>query len=371
MPTTRPPEASTIQKPDIASRVQHEHRDRTVLVLHEAIGDDARADEQDTLIQRDQVCEALNTLGWNTRHLATGLDLESTMTSVMRFRPACIFNLVESLGGQGRLIHFVPALLQGSGYLFTGCSSDAIYSSSHKLMAKNRMRQCDIRTPEFFSLGDTPYPVKASNRWIVKSVWEHASFGLDDGCVVKSVDAAVERIFACTRRHGGEWFAEEFVDGREFNISVLECNGRPQILPMAEMTFVGFPPDKPRIVGYAAKWDEEAPEFHATQRIFPELPAGLHHALQEAVMGCWKAFGLSGYARVDFRVDADGNPWVLEVNANPCIARDAGFTVAAQQAGISHDAIVKNILEAAGVTNTPAGLQKDTLTAGVVPGQFA
>ena len=179
----------------------------------------------------------------------------------------------------------------------------------------------------------------------MKSVWEHASFGMDDGCVVNGSDAAHVRIGECVARYGGEWFAEQFIEGREFNISVLEEAGQPLILPIAEIGFSDFPPGKPKIVGYAAKWDEQAPEYLATPRSFPELDNRLSDALAWVVHKCWKSFGLNGYARVDIRVDNKGIPWVLEVNANPCLSRDAGFAVAAQMAGIGYERLIDKILD--------------------------
>jgi len=323
---------------------------QTVLVLHQEITDGTRLDELDTLVQLEQVSAALKNLGWNVVPLATGLDLAATLDSIRSINPACVFNLVESLGGEGRLIHFIPALLQACGTPFTGCNGDAVYLSSHKLLAKAVMGQRGIATPAFFSAASPRHGqaiADAQGQWIVKSVWEHASFGMDDGCVVDSIAEAQKRIAESTRRLGGEWFAEQFVAGREFNISVLQEDGQPRILPMAEMTFVDYPADKPKIVGYAAKWDPDAPEFHATCREFPELSAGLFNALQQDVLNCWEGFGLSGYARVDFRVDEAGKPWVLEVNANPCIAADAGFVAAAQCAGIALEQVVEHIVQAA------------------------
>lgn len=321
----------------------------SVLVLHEALDAGARPDELDALVQVEQVSAAIRQLGWAVSTLATSLDLAATLAAIHATKPDCIFNLVESLAGDARMIHFIPALLRKSRVPFTGADSDAQYLSSHKLLAKNLMRQHDIPTPAFFTRdGDTK---ETGHAWIVKSVWEHASFGLDDGCVVDSVAKARTRIEECRHRHGGEWFAEQFIEGREFNLAVLENDGenagQPLILPMAEMTFVGYPQDKPKIVGYAAKWDQSAPEYHATQRVFPTLDDNLRQALQNATKQCWKYFGLSGYARVDFRIDGAGLPWVLEINANPCIAQDAGFTAAAAQAGIPFEQLVEQIVRAA------------------------
>jgi D-alanine-D-alanine ligase len=113
------------------------------------------------------------------------------------------------------------------------------------------------------------------------------------------------------------------------------------------MTFVDYPVEKPKIVGYAAKWNSNADEYHATQRRFPALSDPEQHALQDVARRCWTLFGLRGYARVDVRLDRQGVPWVLEVNANPCLSRDAGFVAAALEAGIRYRQVIEMILHAA------------------------
>ena len=316
----------------------------TVLVLHEAIGADARADDLDTLTMVEHVSAALRQLGKQVSSLQTGLDLDATLASIRAQKPGIIFNLVESLDGDARMSHFIPTLLRTAGLVFTGSDGDAIYLSSQKQMAKNWMRLNGIPTPA--SIGRGVASQHADGRWIVKSLWEHASFGLDDGCVVDGSEAAQGRIEDCVNRYGGEWFAEQFVDGREFNISVLEQDGQPVVLPIAETGFSDFPEGKPKIVGYAAKWDEDAPEYLATPRTFPALPGSLYEALTQVVRKCWTCFGIRGYARVDIRLDGHGNPWVLEVNANPCLSRDAGFAAAAQRAGIGYEPLIEAVVAA-------------------------
>jgi D-alanine-D-alanine ligase len=316
-----------------------------VLVLHEALNANARADEADALVQVENVSDAMRILGWPVSVLATDLDLQATLAEIRERNPAFVFNLVESLNGEGRLIHLVPALLDSAKLPYTGANSDAIYLSSQKLLAKQWMRLNDVPTPGHFSPGDKLVDDRAT--WIVKSVWEHASFGMDDGCVVTGMAAAQVRMDKCIAQHGGEWFAEEFVDGREFNVSVVEHDGQAEILPIAEMTFTDYPRGKPKIVGYAAKWDEAAPEYHATQRCFPQLPATELEALRGVVYACWRIFGLTGYARVDIRMDGAGVPWVLEVNANPCLSPDAGFAAAATAAGMTYTQLIERVARAA------------------------
>lgn len=317
---------------------------RSALVIHEAIAAGARPDENDTLDQVRHVSAALQASGWTVSVLAADLDLATVQREILRQNPTLVFNLVESLGGDGRLIHFVPTLLQSCRIPFTGSAADAIYVSSQKRLAKQLMRANGIATPADFGPGDAYFGENTS--WIVKSVWEHASLGLDDGCVVNSLPAARKRFRACKAQHGGEWFAEEFIDGREFNLSLVEVNGRPELLPVAEMTFVDYPTGKPRIVGYAAKWDQAAPEYTATQRVFGKLPAAELDVLRNVALQCWTVFGLKGYARVDIRMDRKGKPWVLEINTNPCLTPDSGFVAAVTNSGRSYKQVIDLITAA-------------------------
>lgn len=318
-----------------------------VLILHDALDDSARPDELDSLVQAKQVAAALRRRGYAVAMAATDLDLSATLETIASHEPVCVFNLVESLGRNGRLIHVVPGLLEVAGVPFTGSGSDVMFLSSQKLIAKSWLRSNDVPTPRYFPAGHAP--ADGDCEWIVKSVWEQASFGLDDGCVVTGIEAAEARLRHSRELHGGEWFAEEFVDGREFNVALLEVDGRMTMLPIAEMTFVDYPRGKPKIVGYAAKWDEAAPEYQATQRSFAPLPRAEYRAIREVAEPCWQLFGLRGYARVDIRMDAAGTPWVLEVNANPCLSRDAGFAAAAAEAGMDFDELVGTVVRAAGV----------------------
>jgi D-alanine-D-alanine ligase len=321
---------------------------RSVLVLHERLGAGARPDELDALVQVRQVMEATENLHWAVSAEEVDLNLGRTLERLLQIRPNCIFNLVESLNGRGELIGVVPALLEGTAIPFTGSGSEAINLSSQKILAKRWMRLHDIPTPDWLTAAEAADERKEDSRtWIVKSLWEHASLGLDDGSVVQGHVAARRRLNYCREQHGGTWFAEQYIDGREFNISIIEQNGQPYVLPLAEMTFVDYPPEKPRIVGYRAKWDESAPEYTATQRRFAVLDAAVREKLTAVSKKCWALFGLRGYARVDIRMDSQNIPWVLEVNANPCLSRDAGFAAAATEGGFRYRQVIDMVLQAA------------------------
>jgi D-alanine-D-alanine ligase len=142
------------------------------------------------------------------------------------------------------------------------------------------------------------------------------------------------------------WFLEEFIRGREFNLSLIGGKGGPVVLPPAEMQYVGYPENKPKILNFASKWDEESFEYHHTIRTF-DLPAKDNALITEMTYICYhcqKIFELKGYARVDFRVDENNKPYVLEVNINPCLSPDAGFPAACQKAGMSYTEMIDHII---------------------------
>jgi D-alanine-D-alanine ligase len=180
-------------------------------------------------------------------------------------------------------------------------------------------------------------------------VTEDASYGLDDGAVAEGRERIVARAQSCAARLGGRWFAERFIDGREFNVALIEREGEPDILPIGEMVFEDWDETRPRIVGYDAKWNADTAEYRDTTRIFgwEKREPDLRRSLEKLSKDCWELFGLSGYARVDFRVDAAGKPFILEVNPNPCLEPDAGFAAAGAAAGLSYDDLVAAILRAA------------------------
>lgn len=327
-------------------------------VLHNAVSGAEAPDEQDVLVQVAAVAEALGRLGHDARPLPCTLDLAALRARLAADRPELAFNLVESLDGTGRLIHLVPALLDHLRIGFTGAPTEAVLATSHKLMAKERMRALGLPTPAWLGPHPPGMPPacgpgadgsEPATRWIVKSLWEHASIGIDEASLTlcAGAEAAREALERRARELGGACFAERFVDGREFNLSLLAGPDGPEVLRPAEILFEGYAPGVPRVVGYRAKWDAESYEFHHTPRRFdfPAEDAPLLERLRRLALECWAGFRLGGYARVDFRVDANGQPWILEVNANPCLSPDAGFAAALAQTGIDFTQAVERIVD--------------------------
>jgi D-alanine-D-alanine ligase len=147
-------------------------------------------------------------------------------------------------------------------------------------------------------------------------------------------------------RHGGAWFAEKFVDGREFHAAAIAEAGRVRVLPVCEIDYRKFPPGVPRILDYAAKWHPDSYQYEGHEYEFdlPECDRPLVRRIEALTVSCWQLFRLAGYARVDFRVDAAGEPWILEVNPNPCLTGVCNFSDMLTRAGITFDRAIETIV---------------------------
>lgn len=351
-----------------------------VAVFYNRVAADASAADRDVLVQAEAVSDALRELGHEPVGVPCDLNLAEVQRQLLELHPDVVFNLVESLAGSDHLVSMIPLFLEALGLAYTGSSSEGLFLTNHKLLAKERMVANGIPTPAWavleavggvgrgspcesprrrliFHAGRRPaenspaavtdVASRTNQTMIVKTVTEHASLGLDEHSLVSDVRLLPERIGQLEQEAGRACFAEEYIDGREFNLSVLAGRDGPAVLPPAEIDFGDYPPEKVRVVGQRAKWDESSFEYHHTPRrfAFPQSDQALLRQLEGLGLECWRAFGLGGHVRVDFRVDVAGQPYVLEINTNPCISPDAGFAAAVAQAGLSYAEAVRRILE--------------------------
>lgn len=322
---------------------------KKVAILFNEIPDDAPKDEQDVLLEAKTVAEGLQSIGYDTFDIGFSLAADKVAEKMRAFNPAFVFNLAETVEGNGRLIHMAPSLLEHLNIPYTGCSTEAIFITSNKLLTKKLLKASGIATPEWLTLRSGANKDLKIERglYIVKSVWEHASNWFNDDSIVKveSNDPAnlLEILKKRTAETGKDFFAERYIEGREFNISLLA--GR--VLPIPEIKFVDFPADQYKVVNFRAKWEEDSFEFSHTPRSFdfPQEDSPLLDKLQEIALACWDLFELAGYGRVDFRVDESGQPFVLEINTNPCISPDSGFRAATERAGIAFPQVLTSIIE--------------------------
>ena len=323
--------------------------DMNILLLHDAVPSDAPPDAQDTLLQARAIEDALIELGHSVDVHAVTNDLGDLLKRLTTARPPLVFNLVESLAGSDATAVAVPALLDGLGIRYTGSRAASMALANDKCVAKALLARLGLPTAEWIEDDAATRPFRADH-YIVKARFEHASRGLEEDAIVRcdAVDAARHAVRERSRALGRPCFAERFIRGREFNLSVLAGPAEPEVLAPAEIDFSAFPPGKARMVGYRAKWDEGSFEFANTPRTFDFRAddAPLLARLETLARTAFQALRLGGYARVDFRVDGEG-PWILEVNANPCLTPEAGFAAALARSGIRYKDAIERIVRAA------------------------
>ncbi len=285
-------------------------------------------------------------MGYHVATIPFHLDKNILSQSILSQSPDVVFNLVESVKGSSKDIYLAPRLLEELKIPFTGCSAEALRITTDKIHSKKILRANNIPTPAWFSLSEGGV-VPMGGSLVVKPRDEDASLGINSTSFVSNyTERSLKELLLLRERESGlRWFAEEYIEPREFNVSVLcSLNRTPgfQVLPPAEIRFTKYFDNRPKILDYDAKWNEDSVAYRES------LPSFDYHAndfaLIENVRGisarCWDVFRLSGYARVDLRVDSNGNPYVLEINADPGISPGAGFVLACKEAGISYKELI-------------------------------
>ena len=311
-------------------------------ILYNQPHENALPDEMDVLDQVEYVEKNLNEIGVETYRKGITADFMKEIAELSENRPDFVFNLVESINNKGELCYFTPAMLNVYSIPYTGNPVEAMFITTSKALTSKALMQAGINNPGGYSPSQYKQLIPG-NRYIIKPVWEDGSMGITGDSVFTFTPDSVKKLEAYDDTH---WLIQNYIDGREFNISILASDNGPQVMPPAEMVFYNHWNDKPKIVDFKAKWEEGTFEYENTLRNFPgnKLDPSLKRRIDDAAMKCWDIFGLKGYARVDMRVDNKNNPFVIEVNANPCMSPDSGLVAATTAAGLPFTTVLLRII---------------------------
>lgn len=258
-----------------------------------------------------------------------------------------VFNLVESLGGRAFTEPEAPRLLEALGFVHTGAPHAALQRCANKLVTKELLRTAGLPTPRaqiFRQPG--PRPLRVPLPALVKPVAEGGSFGVTQDSLATDRDGLLERVARCLEVYRQPALAEEFIAGREINVA-LWGNERPKVLPISEILFQWTDNPLQQFVTFDSKWVPDSVEYDGTPAVCPAPLSPAERARVAAVATrAYRTLGMRGFARVDMRL-RDGIPYVLEVNANPDLAPDAGFFRSASAAGYSYSGMLLHILRLA------------------------
>ncbi len=299
----------------------------------------------DVMVQVKAVAASLQELGHDPVQLPFVRDPASFAAKIRREAVVSAFNLCESVDDNPHLAGHPAAVMELLDLPFTGSSSTALMLTTNKLLAKRIMQGAGIRTPQALLYQGEKNIQSTGFRFpvILKPQFEDASIGIDQDSVVMDSDRLLPALHRLHRLHG-PILVEEYIPGREFNISLFGFPS-PDVMPLAEIDFSSFPDTLHRIVGYRAKWDPESFEYRETRRIFPDsLPWHFASQMASVALECFHLFGLRDYGRVDLRLDDDNTINVLEINANPCLSPDAGFPAAVTENEISYTQMIGKLL---------------------------
>jgi D-alanine-D-alanine ligase len=323
---------------------------KRILIIHNKIADGAGADELDVLEQSELVKKACLELGYTVGLTDMDLNLGEAMQKITSIGPDLIFNLVETLDNKGEFAYIAASLFNSLQIPYSGSPVFPLLLASNKVLSKQELTRAGLPTPPWYDVKETNH-LAPGKRYILKPTWEEGSLGLDESSVFHGSDEKFRKGLA--RYPSTHFFIEEYIEGREFNISMLAGEKGPEVLPLAEMEFHDYPDHKPRVMGFTSKWDEDSFEYTHTRRTFriAERDSDLRESLNRLCNECWQTFGLRGYARIDFRVSKENIPYIIDVNANPCLSENGGFMAASHHAGYTSTEVIRRILGAIEIQN--------------------
>jgi len=303
--------------------------------------------DPENMYTEKNVLNALKANGYEVSILGLHKDISPLMEEVRECPPDVIFNMVEVFDGKSYLEKNIAALLEMIGIPYTGASSGTLFICNNKALSKKIFRFHRIKIPYFYAFYreyKVWRPKKLKLPAIIKPLCEEASRGISQASIVDSEEAFTERIKFIQQNMKMDAIAEEYIDGRELYVSVIG-NKRLTVLPSREMKFGEFSEDEPRIATYKAKWDDKYRDKWGIKSVFPgKLPNGTEEKISETCKRAYRALNMDSYTRFDIRLTSSGDVYIIEPNANPCIAKIDEVAQSAEKIGISYNQLIKKIV---------------------------
>lgn len=324
-----------------------------VTILHNedhAIREDdpGREAREDVIRVAAALAEALTGVGVVAEPLAVVGTRFDFVAELERRRPDLVVNLCESINADSRGEMMIPCLLDVLGLPFTGSGAVSLGLALHKDKAKELLRARGICTPDFVIVERAeqlagvvlPFPL------IVKPVREDASVGISFDSVVHDAAGLARAVLAVLRSFAQPALVERYILGREIYVPLL--GNRPRgALPLTEIAFGAAFEGQPHVLSYRAKWETDSPEYKDSRVVPCALDAETQGRAVAAAQAAFAALDCRDYGRVDMRVTAAGEVYVIEVNPNCDLSPDAGFANAARAAGLDYRALAARLVEIA------------------------
>jgi len=293
--------------------------------------------------------EAVRSLGHACYVMAIRDEIAPILHWLMEIRPDAVFNLCESVYGNSCWEMNIPALLDLIRIPYTGSPPLTLGLCQDKGKVKDILSSRGIPTPRYGIFDEKAKDVEGDFLpAIVKPLHEDGSLGITKESVVFDSEALRRQVRYVIEKYSQPALVEEYIEGRELNVGLVEINGHVQALPISEIDYSGFPEGVPRICGYEAKWVPESIEYQKSTPVCPApLAAGMKERVEAVAVQVFEVFECRDYARVDLRLDPTGRIYVIDVNPNPDISPQAGMARAIRVQGLTFREFVRGLLERA------------------------
>jgi D-alanine-D-alanine ligase len=293
------------------------------------------------------VISTLTAMGHEVQALGVHDDLGEIRRLATEWKPHIAFNLLEGFDDITIFDQNVVSHLELLKLAYTGCNPRGMLLARDKSLSKKLLAYHRIPMPEFevFRIGRAIRRAKRlSFPLMVKSLTQEASIGISQASVVDSDEKLKERVTFIHESIRTAAIVEQYIEGRELYVGVLG-NQLLQALPVWELFFTNMPDGAKRIATDRVKWSVKyQKKYGIDSGPARELADPKSEQLQHLCKRAYRALELSGYARIDLRLDEAGNPWVIEANPNPQIARGEDFAASAEKAGISYETVLQRII---------------------------
>ena len=316
-------------------------------------------DQRAPLEEYREIRSTLNKNGFNAYTLNVNSDIHKLISSIEKEKPDVIFNFVEEFYDEPRLEMNVCALYELFKIPYTGAPPFALAACQNKVHAKRILNAFEIKTPKFKLIRQikTKYSHHLKFPIIVKPPFEDASSGIEDASIVRTNSELNDRIAFIINEFSQPALIEEYIEGRELNVSVLG-DKELKVLPISEIDFTEVPDHIEKIVSYQAKWDPMHEAYHKTIPICPApLSKRVQHKVEKIALAAFRAMGVRDYARVDMRLAPDNSVYVLEINPNPDLSEGVAFMRSAEAAGFTYSDMLNNIVNLALARSTNPNLK--------------
>jgi D-alanine-D-alanine ligase len=293
------------------------------------------------------VISTLRGLGHEVQPLGVHDDLGDIRRASTEWKPHIAFNLLEGFDDVTIFDQNVVSHLELLKLSYTGCNPRGLLLARDKSLSKKLLAYHRIEVPEFevFRIGR---PIRRPKRLafplIVKSLTQEASIGISQASVVDTDDKLKERVEFIHASIRTAAIVEQYIEGRELYVGILG-NQTLQAMPVWELFFTNMPADAKRIATDRVKWSVKYQKKYGIESgPAKELPEDIADRIQHVCKRAYRALELSGYARIDLRLDDAGKVWLLEANPNPQIAKGEDFAASAEKVGIGYDSLLQRII---------------------------